>query len=93
MASPHVAGVAVLIRDEFPAFTVSQIKQEVTSRATCNVITSPGTGTPNKLVYSLSGTDPACTAPPCAPIGSPCTQNADCCSNRCKGKPGAKICK
>jgi subtilisin family serine protease len=93
MASPHVAGVAVLIRDEFPAFTVDQIKQEITSRATCNVITSPGTGTPNKLVYSLSGTDPTCTAPPCAPVGSSCTQNADCCSNRCKGKPGTKVCK
>jgi len=93
MASPHVAGVAALVRDEFPAFTVSQVKQEVTSRATCNVITSPGTGTPNLLVYSLSGTDPNCTAPPCQAPGQACTTNAECCSNRCKGKPGAKTCR
>lgn len=93
MASPHVAGVAALIRDEFPAFTVDQVKQEITSRATCNAITNPGAGTPNKLVYSLSGTDPSCTAPPCLAPGQSCTFNAECCSNRCKGKPGTKTCK
>ena len=25
--------------------------------------------------------------------GAACTQNGDCCSNNCKGKPGAKVCK
>ena len=78
----------------FPAFTVSQVKQEITTRATCNVITSPGTGTPNKLVYSLSGTDPNCGGGPgCLDPGQPCTDNIQCCSNRCKGKPGAKTCR
>ncbi len=94
MASPHVAGVAALVRDEFPGFTVGQVRQEITARATCNVITSPGTGTPNLLVYSLSGTDPNCGGGPgCFPVGQPCTDNIQCCSNRCKGKPGAKVCK
>jgi len=29
----------------------------------------------------------------CDPAGSSCTSNGDCCSNSCKGKPGAKTCK
>ena len=42
------------------------------------------------------GTDPACDTPPpppCEPIGTSCTSNGDCCSNKCKGKPGSKTCK
>jgi subtilisin family serine protease len=94
MASPHVAGVAALVRSEFPAFTVSQVKQEVTARATCGVITNPGAGTPNLLVYSLSGTDPNCGGGPvCQPVGAACTVNSDCCSNKCRGRSGAKTCR
>jgi len=29
----------------------------------------------------------------CLPAGSVCTANADCCSNKCLGKPGSKTCK
>lgn len=29
----------------------------------------------------------------CAPIGQSCDSDSDCCSNSCKGKPGAKTCK
>ena len=29
----------------------------------------------------------------CKSAGQSCTQNSDCCSNSCKGKPGAKTCK
>lgn len=29
----------------------------------------------------------------CSPAGASCTNNSDCCSNSCKGKPGAKTCK
>jgi len=39
--------------------------------------------------------DPACGGGGCT-LGQPgdsCTVNADCCSNSCKGKPGAKTCK
>ncbi|MCP4657742.1 MAG: hypothetical protein GY856_20230 [bacterium] len=28
----------------------------------------------------------------CLPPASPCSENVDCCSNKCKGKPGSKTC-
>ncbi len=31
--------------------------------------------------------------PSCSPSGASCTQNSDCCSNKCKGKSGKKKCK
>jgi len=34
--------------------------------------------------------DSACS---CLPVGSLCSASGDCCSNKCKGKPGAKVCK
>ena len=36
--------------------------------------------------------DPACIIP-CSDFGSSCSSNLDCCSNKCKGKPGSKTCK
>ena len=38
------------------------------------------------------GGDPSCQTA-CGPPGSPCTVNADCCSLKCTGRPGAKVCK
>jgi hypothetical protein len=34
--------------------------------------------------------DSACS---CLPVGSSCSASGDCCSNKCKGKAGAKVCK
>lgn len=101
MASPHVAGAAALIREEFPAFTVADVKQEVIRRATCGVVANPGSGSPNLLLYSLDATDPNCDGEPpppppppeCAPKHDPCSVDADCCSLKCRGKPGAMTCK
>ncbi len=31
--------------------------------------------------------------PTCAPLGDSCSANSDCCSNKCKGKPGNKTCR
>jgi hypothetical protein len=41
--------------------------------------------------------DPACASSPacttCAPLGTSCTQNAQCCSLNCGGKPNRKTCR
>jgi hypothetical protein len=34
---------------------------------------------------------PDCTS--CLPLGAGCTDGAECCSNKCRGKPGAMICR
>ncbi|RMH21445.1 MAG: S8 family peptidase [Acidobacteria bacterium] len=67
MASPHVAGVAALIRDEFPAFTVAQVKNEILTIATPDVVTNPGPGSPNLLLHSLTGGAPPPPPPPPPP--------------------------
>jgi len=36
--------------------------------------------------------DPACSGG-CSPSGASCTDNSECCSNNCKGRPGNKTCK
>jgi hypothetical protein len=36
--------------------------------------------------------DPAC-ASSCSPVGDPCSGNADCCSNKCRGPGGNKTCR
>jgi hypothetical protein len=32
-------------------------------------------------------------APTCEPVGALCSSDADCCGNKCRGKPGAQTCK
>ncbi|WPB74187.1 S8 family serine peptidase [Archangium violaceum] len=53
MASPHVAGVAALYLQANPSSTPAQTMAAITTNATPNKVTSPGTGSPNLLLYSL----------------------------------------
>ena len=53
MASPHVAGVAALYLAANPSATPSQVASAITSTATTGKVTNAGTGSPNRLVYSL----------------------------------------
>ncbi|MEI7058538.1 S8 family peptidase [Nocardioides sp. CCNWLW239] len=64
MATPHVAGVAALYLQAHPTASASSVASAIVSNATTGVVTSPGTGSPNRLLYSLwsGGTDP--TDPP-----------------------------
>jgi subtilisin family serine protease len=55
MASPHVAGVAALYLASNPSATPAQVTTAIVNNATPNVVTSPGTGSPNRLLYSLFG--------------------------------------
>ncbi len=53
--------------------------------------TSCGDGVDNDCDGLVDGDDPDCQT--CLPAGASCTDNADCCSNKCKGKAGSKTCK
>ncbi len=51
MASPHVAGAAALYLAGNPSATPAQVSSALTSSATTGVVTSPGSGSPNRLLY------------------------------------------
>jgi len=53
MASPHVAGVAALYKQANPSASATTIRNAIVNNATTNVITNVGTGSPNRLLYSL----------------------------------------
>jgi len=53
MASPHVAGVAALYKQANPSASATTIRNALVNNATTNVITNVGTGSPNRLLYSL----------------------------------------
>jgi serine protease len=58
MASPHVAGVVALYLQVNPSATPAQVKSAVVDLSTPNRISSPGTNSPNRLLYSLIGGAP-----------------------------------
>ncbi|GLF93629.1 S8 family peptidase [Streptomyces yaizuensis] len=53
MAAPHVAGVAALHLAANPGVTPAQVRDAIVNNATNNKVINPGTGSPNKLLYSL----------------------------------------
>ena len=53
MASPHVAGVAALYKQANPGASASTVRNAIVNGATTNVVTNAGTGSPNRLLYSL----------------------------------------
>ena len=54
MAAPHVAGAAALYLAGHPAATPAQVSTAVVSNATTGVVTSPGSGSPNRLLYTAA---------------------------------------
>jgi subtilisin family serine protease len=60
MATPHVAGAAALLLQANGGLTPQQVRDSLVNSATTGVITNPGTGTPNRLLYVVNdGTPPA----------------------------------
>jgi subtilisin family serine protease len=53
MASPHVAGAAALYKQANPGASASTIRNALVNNATTNVVTNAGTGSPNRLLYTL----------------------------------------
>ena len=62
MASPHVAGVAALVLSATPTATSAQVVSAILDGASTGEVTSAGTGSPNRLLYSLL--DGSVTPPP-----------------------------
>ena len=58
MASPHVAGVAALALAASPTSTPLQVRDLIVNSSTTGLVTNPGTGSPNRLLYSLLGAAP-----------------------------------
>jgi subtilisin family serine protease len=53
MASPHVAGVAALYKQANPSASSSTVRNAIVNGATTNVVSGAGSGSPNRLLYSL----------------------------------------
>ena len=62
MASPHVAGVAALYLSAFPDASPATVRDAIVNAATTGLVTDPGTGSPNALLYN--GVIPESTTPP-----------------------------
>jgi len=52
MATPHVAGAAALYLATHPSAAPAEVHSAVVSAATTGVVTNPGSGSPNRLLYT-----------------------------------------
>ncbi|HEY2963183.1 MAG TPA: S8 family peptidase, partial [Pyrinomonadaceae bacterium] len=64
MATPHVAGVAALFLETNPTASPATVTAAIVNNATLNKVTSPGTGSPNRLLFSLLSGAPPPPPPP-----------------------------
>jgi subtilisin family serine protease len=53
MATPHVAGAVALYLQGHPSASPSTVASWITGNATAGVVTGAGTGSPNRLLYTL----------------------------------------
>ena len=68
MATPHVAGVAALFLETNPTASPATVAAAIINSSTPNKVTNAGTGSPNRLLFSLlTGAPPP---PPPPPPGS-----------------------
>ena len=71
MASPHVAGAAALVLSSNTTATPQTVRDTLVNSATLNKVINPGTGSPNRLLFTGSGgTAPPPPPPPPPPPGS-----------------------
>lgn len=58
MATPHTTGAAALVLAANPSYTPQQVRDALVNNATIGVVTNPGTGSPNRLLYVGTGGAP-----------------------------------
>jgi serine protease len=73
MASPHVAGVAALYLAGNTTASPSAVTTAINNNATLNKVTSAGTGSPNRLLYSQFGGGTPVDNPPTANFTFSCS--------------------
>jgi subtilisin family serine protease len=73
MASPHVAGAAALYLSVNPNAAPAEVAAALVSNSTLNKVTSPGAGSPNKLLYTgfIGGAPQPTATPTVTPITQP----------------------
>ena len=73
MATPHVAGALALYLQTNPTASAATASQALVNNSTPNKVTNAGSGSPNRLLYSLFGgaPPPSDTTPPTTSITSP----------------------
>jgi subtilisin-like proprotein convertase family protein len=54
MATPHVVGAAALVLKKFPTYTPAQVRSYLVDNASNGKVISPGTGSPNKLLFVVN---------------------------------------
>jgi hypothetical protein len=67
MASPHVAGTIALYLQTNPTASTAAVTQALVSNSTPNKVSNPGSGSPNRLLYSIFGGTPPPPPPPPPP--------------------------
>src|SRR5689334_2455528 len=70
MATPHVTGVAALFLETNPTASPATVTAAIINNATLNHVTSAGTGSPNRLLFSLLSGGPPPTPTPTPPPGT-----------------------
>lgn len=72
MATPHVTGVAALFLETNPGASPATVTSAIINASTLNHVTSAGTGSPNRLLYSLlTGAPPPTPTPTPTPSPTP----------------------
>ena len=73
MASPHVAGVAALYLQTNPSASASTVNSAIIDNSTLNKVTSAGSGSPNRLLYSVFESSGGTNKPPTSSFTFSCT--------------------
>ena len=68
MATPHTTGVSALYLANNPSASPATVASALINNATSGIVKSAGTGTPNRMLYSIFGAPPPPPPPP--PSGS-----------------------
>jgi len=64
MATPHTTGVSALYLANNPSASPASVASALIGNATSGIVSNPGSGTPNRMLYSIFGAPPPPPPPP-----------------------------